>query len=219
MGRAAHTIEVIAFDLDGTLVDTSALHVAATRVAVRTIFGTEISDTLIAASLGRPLPESMAMVSAGRGQVNELAMAYMSYYAAHANDGAQCFPQTQTLLQQLHALGLRLALLSNKLRTWGRNEIERLGLMPFFGCVTFMEDMPSPKPSGLALHPILATMLVQPEQVLVVGDGTSDIACARAAGAHSGAALWGVSDAAMLLRAQPEFVFHQMDDLLTIFQA
>lgn len=208
--------DVVAFDLDGTLVDTTSLHVMATQAAAQEIFGAPVSPELVSQSLGRPLPESMRVVSDGRGQEMELMQAFLRHYAAHSSDGAQCFPDVVPALTSLRAAGLRLALLSNKLRRWGLEEIERLGIADYFDPVVFMEDMPIPKPSGAALHPILQRLHVAPRRVLVIGDGAGDIACARAAGALSGAALWGTHDPALLLAERPDYRFERLCDVLAL---
>ncbi|HKD76556.1 MAG TPA: HAD-IA family hydrolase [Ktedonobacterales bacterium] len=216
MGDAPRICDVVAFDLDGTLVDTTALHVMATQAAVQEIFGDPAPADLITQSLGRPLPESMRVVSAGRGQELDLVQAFLRHYAAHESDGVQCFPDVLPALVALRAAGIRLALLSNKLRRWGLEEIARLGIASFFDPVVFMEDMPIPKPSGFALRPILQRLQVAPQRVLVIGDGAGDIACARAAGALSGAALWGTHDPAPLLAERPDYRFKQIHDALAL---
>ncbi len=213
MPDTPRSCDAVAFDLDGTLVDTAALHVAATAAATLVVFGVAAPPDAIRRSLGRPLPESMRVVSDGRGQIDELARAFLRYYAAREGDGAQCFAGTLATLDALRHAGLRLALLSNKLRVWGLDEIARLGLAPYFECVVFMEDMPRPKPSGWALRPVLETLRLPPERVLVVGDSVADIACARAAGAPSGAALWGAPDPAPLIAATPTYLFDALADL------
>jgi len=217
MSTTAFPCDVVAFDLDGTLIDTAALHVAATQAAGQAIFGAPIAASLVAHSLGHPLPESMAIISDGRGQIDALITAFMGYYAEHEHDGAQCFAETVPTLGTLRAAGVPLALVSNKLRMWGWAEIERLGITPYFASIVFMEDMPQPKPSGWALQPVIATLGVAIERVLLVGDSVADIACATAAGALSAAALWGTHDHTHLLAAKPTYAFATMRDLAALF--
>jgi phosphoglycolate phosphatase len=208
--------DLVVFDLDGTLVDTAGLHVAASHAAARAVFGQDAAPELVTRSLGQPLQESMRIISDGRGQVLELMSAFLTHYAAHEGDGVQCFPDVMPTLAALHAAGLPLALLSNKLRDWGVAEIARLGLAPYFGQVVFTEDMPIPKPSPLALEPLLRTYGLPPARVLLIGDGVGDLRCAQAAGALAGAALWGPHDSAPLLAAQPDYIFQQMGEILSL---
>jgi phosphoglycolate phosphatase len=217
MTHSAWPCDLVAFDLDGTLVDTAGLHVAATQAALRAVFGHAAPAALVARSLGHPLPESMAIVSDGRGQIQELMAAFLLYYADHADEGVLPFPDAIPTLAALRGAGVPVALLSNKLRVWGQAEIARLGLAPYLAAVIFMEDMPVPKPDPQALTPLLHAFRVVPARVLVIGDGLADLHCAQAAGALAGAALWGPHDPAPLVAAHPDYAFHQMREILALF--
>jgi phosphoglycolate phosphatase-like HAD superfamily hydrolase len=208
--------DLIVFDLDGTLVDTAALHVAATQAAVHAVFGAPLSADLVARSLGLPLNDSMHVASNGRGRIPELIVAFMDYYTDHENVEAQPFAEAIPSLAALRAANIPLALLSNKLRAWGHAEIARLGLLPYFAHITFMEDMPVPKPSGRALEPILTTLGIPATRTLLIGDGVGDLRCAREAGALSGAALWGPHDPTPLLATHPTYAFRAMDEIATL---
>lgn len=217
MTHSSWPCDLVAFDLDGTLVDTAGLHVAATQAALRAVFGQEAPLALVARSLGRPLPESMEVVSDGRGQIPELMSAFLLHYSAHEDEGVQPFPDAIPTLTALHSAGIPIALLSNKLRVWGQAEIARLGLAPYLAHAIFVEDMPVPKPDPQALAPLLQRFQVMPARVLVIGDGLADLHCAQAAGALAGAALWGPHDPAPLLAANPDYAFHQMREILSLF--
>ena len=217
MTTRTHPFDVVAFDLDGTLVDTTALHVASSQAATRQIYGTPAPTDLIARSLGRPLTESMEILAGERGQLDDLILAFMDYYAAHQHDGAQLFNGVDALLRDLRSAGVASAVLSNKLRAWGQSEITRLGIAGLFDLAVFMEDMPAPKPSGLALRPVLERLAVKPGRVLVIGDSPGDVVCAQSAGAGAGAALWGVVTAAPLLATRPDYQFASLAAVRRLF--
>jgi phosphoglycolate phosphatase-like HAD superfamily hydrolase len=209
--------DAVVFDLDGTLVNTSALHIDATQAAARAILGRDIPPDLINRSLGHPLLESLKIIADGcEERRDDLAREFMRYYTSHERDGARCFPDVYNILECLQSAGISLALLSNKLRRWGQEEIARLGLTSYFTCVVFMEDMPSPKPSGLALTPILKALGLSAKRVVLIGDGVTDIACAQSAGAASAAAFWGAHDPDALYRAHPTHTLMQITDVLAL---
>jgi phosphoglycolate phosphatase-like HAD superfamily hydrolase len=91
-----------------------------------------------------------------------------------------------------------------------------LELTAHFAVVVFAEDMPRPKPAGAALDPILAALRLPARQVLVVGDGAADIGCARAAGARSAAALWGVVADEPLLALDPDYTLRAIEEMLVL---
>jgi phosphoglycolate phosphatase-like HAD superfamily hydrolase len=216
MPHTQRLYDAVVFDLDGTLVDTMALHIAATEAASRDVFGIMPLPERVTASLGHPLQESMQIVSDGRGRILELMEAYLAYYGAHESEGSVLFPEAFATLQALHAMGVPLAILSNKLRAWGVLELARLGIDRLFVTAVFAEDMPVPKPSGRAMEPILQALRIPPGRVLFVGDGVHDIACAHAARVQSGAALWGRADPAPLLALRPTYRFTAMREITAL---
>jgi HAD superfamily hydrolase (TIGR01509 family) len=194
----------VVFDLDGTLVDTEALHLAASHHAARAVLGRDVSAEVARASLGRPLPLSMAVIAGGAGDgpgdraevdtmVPALMDAFLAFYGAHQAAMVRPFPGVPAVLAELRRRGYPLALLSNKLRAWGRAELEDVGLAPLLDVVVFMEDMPEPKPAAAALDPVLAALALAADRILLIGDGAADVGCARAAGATAAVALWGTA--------------------------
>ena len=221
----ARRFDAVVFDLDGTLVDTRALHFAASRHAAREVLGRDTDDATIRASLGRPLTDSMRVIAQGTGVADSAALAraipalvasFLAYYAAHQHAMVRLFPTVDTTLAELRRRGYSLALLSNKLRDWGRAELQSIGLADQFAVAVFAEDMPTPKPAGAALDPVLAAFGMAAARVLLVGDGAADIACARAAGAPVAAALWGAVEPGALLALAPDYTLHVINDLLAL---
>lgn len=224
-GATARRFDAVVFDLDGTLIDTRALHVAASHDAARAVLGRDASEAIVDASLGRPLPDSMRVVARGMGvadgveverMVPALVASFLAYYAAHQREMVHPFSGVPAMLAELRRRGYPLALLSNKLRDWGRAEVAGMGLAPWFAVAVFAEDMPAPKPAAAALDPVLAVLGLPAARVLLVGDGAADIACARAAGAQAAAALWGGEAPEALLALAPDFTLRTLGDLLTL---
>lgn len=222
MGRR---FDVVVCDLDGTLVDTAALHIASSHHAVESVLGREVTDETVHLSLGRPLPESVAVLARGAGIASDaevarvtppLITAFLDYYAAHQASFVRLFPGVAQTLATLRDRGYQLAVLSNKLRDWGRIEMDALGLAAQFAVSVFADDMPEAKPSGRALDPVLAALDVLPGRVLLVGDGAADMLCARAAGARSAAALWGALAPGPLRDLAPDYLLDAPQDLLAV---
>jgi HAD superfamily hydrolase (TIGR01549 family) len=224
MARAGgRRIAAVVFDLDGTLVDTAALHIAASHACVRVVLGTDADGAVVRASLGRPLPESVAVLARGAGVVDEqevtklvprLVEAFLAYYAAREAEQVRPFAGVPETLAVLRERGYALGLLSNKLRDWGRAELVAVGLEQYFKRGVFAEDMPAPKPAAAALEPLIAALEVPARHMLVVGDGTADITCAKAAGAVSAAALWGAVEPEALRALAPDCVLGAVKELL-----
>ncbi len=96
------------------------------------------------------------------------------------NDGAQ------EVLARLRKDGLSLALICNTGRTSGRMlrlVLDRLGLAPFLGVLTFSDEVGLRKPHPKIFHRTLSALAVNPEEAAHVGDDVrTDIAGARGVG-------------------------------------
>jgi HAD superfamily hydrolase (TIGR01509 family) len=218
-------IAAVIFDLDGTLVDTAALHIASSHAAVRSVLCRDVTEEVVRASLGRPLPETVAVLARGAGVsahrevaalVPRLMDAFLAYYGEHQAELVRPFPGVPETLTSLRERGYALGLLSNKLRDWGRRELAAVGLARFFVAAVFAEDMPAPKPAPAALDPLVTALRVRTQHMLVVGDGAADVECARAAGAKSAAALWGAVAPDALRALAPDFSLDAVEEVLKL---
>ena len=218
-------VTAVIFDLDGTLVDTAALHIASSHACVCTVLGADVDDAVVRDSLGRPLPESVAVLARGTGLVEDheiavavprLIQAFLAYYAEHEAELVRLFARVPETLAELRVRGYALGILSNKLRAWGRAELAALGLEPCFARAVFAEDMPAPKPAAAALDPLIAALEVPASHMMLVGDGAADIACARAAGSIAAAALWGAVEPDALRALGPDHALASVDELLDL---
>jgi phosphoglycolate phosphatase len=103
----------------------------------------------------------------------------------HAYDGIH------GLVQKLHQLGLRQAVLSNNSGILVRKILANRNLIEYFPIVFGEEDVPEPKPDARGLQSILRAWQFEPDEVLFVGDSASDIGTAERAGCQTLGVTWG----------------------------
>lgn len=154
-------VDVVVFDLDGTLVDSDAALVAPFL------------------ALGVPRDE----VTFGHRLVDECARLGISVdaYLAHYDSAAvEPYPGVHELLDELD----RWAVCSNKHPDAGWAELERFGWKP--EVARFADAFDGPK----QLEPVLADLGVAPHRALYVGDTDHDRRCASAAGVRFALAGW-----------------------------
>ena len=150
------------FDFDGTLVDSDAALTAPWHAL-------GVDPEVV--PLGLPLVEACA-------RAGVTVDAYLSHYDPTA---AHPFPGVVELLGRLARWGLA----SNKERTSGRRELERLGWAP--EVALFSDDFGGREKE---LGPLLAALGLEPHDVVFVGDTRHDRACAAAVGARFALAGW-----------------------------
>jgi HAD superfamily hydrolase (TIGR01509 family) len=172
------------FDLDGTLVDSTAAHARAFVEALRP-GRPELAKVFdYGPFAGRTTREVfLALGVSDETERDELVRRKQGLYRAAIERGdVEVFAGALTLLQQLLHEGARLFLVTGASRASTERVLERTKLGKCFTGITTVEDGPLGKPApDLYLH-ALASHGLEKQDCLVIEDGASGIAAAQAAG-------------------------------------
>ena len=118
-------------------------------------------------------------------------------------------PGIADLLEELHALGVPLAVATGKSRRGLEHALDALGWHSLFAQTRTADDGPG-KPSPWMLQELASALAVDSAQLLMVGDTTLDAGMARAAGATALGVAWGLQRPETLLAAGAEAVVHDV---------
>ncbi len=178
----------VAFDLDGTLVDSVAdLTHASNRLlaelgrppidlpAVRSFIGDgapKLVERVLAATGGLPAPAETARCL-GR---------FLALYEADPSTHSMLYPGVAEMLGQLAEVGLRLGVCTNKPMGATLRLLDDLGIAGQFAAVVGGDSYPNRKPSPEPVLGLLRRLGIPPEDAAFVGDNEHDVAAARAAG-------------------------------------
>ncbi len=178
----------IAFDLDGTLVETAPDLVATLNVLLgqegiaplplaeaRNMIG-HGAKALIAkgfAAAGRPLDPAA---------LDGLFERFITHYLAHIADNSTPFPGVVPALENLLAQGAILSVCTNKRTDLSFALLKALGLTHYFKSIVGADAAPAPKPDAAHLLTAIEAAGGVPERAIMVGDSASDAGAARAAG-------------------------------------
>lgn len=181
-------IELLVFDLDGTLIDSKldlALAVNATRAELgmpplphETVFSYvgDGAPVLIRRAIGE---------QAGEDQLQRSLEFFLGYYRQHMLDNTRLYPGAREALARMHAAGLKMAVLTNKPVRFSRDLLRGLGVAEHFQVVYGGNSFETKKPHPEGLQTVLTELGVPPERTVVVGDSGIDVRTARNAGAWS----------------------------------
>ena len=178
----------IAFDLDGTLVDTApdlieTLNLILGRHDVPPV-GVAAARGMIGAGV-KPLLQR-ALASKGLAfppeQIDALYEEYLALYAEHIADRSRPFPGVEKALDRLAARGCILAVCTNKLEWLSVRLLQRLGLAARFAAICGQDTFAVRKPDPEMLRLTIARAGGAPAHAVMVGDSATDVATARAAG-------------------------------------
>ena len=184
---AALSGAAIAFDLDGTLVDTA-----------HDLVGT--LNWLLAEEGVAPLALAEARPFIGRGarwmiergfqaaeaplapeQVQPLFERFIARYEAHIADESRPFPGCVAALETLRAQGAKLCVCTNKLTGLSTALLDALDLTRLFDAVVGADAAPAIKPDARHLQAAIAAVGGSMDRAIMVGDAATDAGAARAA--------------------------------------
>ncbi len=203
-------ISAVAFDLDGTLIDSAADigHAVNTALAAAGLQRFDLAavrgwigdgpDALIARALAAQdlSATDLALRQALRAGFDAATLATP---LAHGH----VYPGIAELLQQLSAHGYPLAVVTNKPTQLARAVLEAAGLLPFLSHLQGADSTAQRKPSPLMLQTTAAHLGVSTSRLLMVGDAPPDILAARAAGCPAALVGWGYGAHAVPVALNP----------------
>ncbi len=209
--------DLIVFDWDGTLFDSTALIVRCIQNAVRDVGGTVPTDQAASYVIGLGLMQALAHAAPDvpKDQYPALGEAYKLHYNALQNE-VSLFTGTLPMLQALRTRGHVLAVATGKSRRGLDDVLMRnvdgmvLGHM-FEASRT--ADETAGKPDPLMLQELMAQLDVPPERTLMIGDTTHDLGLARNAGVASVGVSFGAHDHNAFAEFAPLMVAHSVAQL------
>ncbi|HUD24571.1 MAG TPA: HAD-IA family hydrolase [Burkholderiaceae bacterium] len=205
--------DVVVFDWDGTLLDSTAAIVAAIRGAAADLDlpdpGQERASSVIGLGLSQALSITVPGLPAERAA--QYAARYRVHYLA-AESRLQLFPHARELLSELKSRGRRLAIATGKTRAGLARALDGLGLAAQFDA-SRCADETEPKPHPKMLLELADLLQTAPQRMIMVGDTTHDLQMAAAAGAAAVAVTHGAHPPGLLRQAPALAVLDSLQEL------
>ncbi|BDB68553.1 haloacid dehalogenase [Comamonas thiooxydans] len=180
--RRPRRFDLIAFDWDGTVADSTAIISRSIQEAVRDVGGTVPSNEQAAYVIGMALMPALARAAPDvpPEKYPELANRYRFHFFKHQDDIC-VFDGILPLLAELRERGHWLSVATGKSRMGLNHALQDPQFKGLFdGSRT--ADETAGKPSPLMLHELMAEFGVEPERTLMIGDTTHDLQMAQNAG-------------------------------------
>lgn len=204
----------VLFDLDGTLVDSIELIVAAAMNAFASRPGPSPSEAQIRSTIGRPLPTTFGPWLVSDDDLPFLISRYREYQLEHHDRLTNAYDGIPEAVAALDAAGHRMGIVTSKVGFMAERALVHTGLARYMRCIiasdTTTRHKPDPEPALVALE----RLGVRPEETVFVGDSPYDMQAARAAGVRAVGVSWGAFTAATLVEAGAEAVLHRPGELL-----
>lgn len=211
--QRARQFDLIAFDWDGTLFDSTGIIVRCIQNAVVDVGGQRPSDNDAAYVIGLGLMQALAHAAPDvpREKYPELGARYRHHYLQHQND-ISLFAGVLPLLSGLRERQHLLAVATGKSRRGLDEALQAVELRGMFdGSRT--ADETAGKPDPRMLHELMAEWGIPPERTLMIGDTTHDLQMALNAGCASVGVSYGAHEPDAFHALQPRAVVHSVAEL------
>ena len=208
-------IKAVLFDLDGTLTNTLQ----------------DIADAMNRALRLHGLPEwpleayrylvgdgAKKLAERAVRERQELALSvqreYQAYYETHTMVTTQPYDGVPEMLRALEEQGYKLAVFSNKPDADTKNVVAHFFPEVGWSVVRGQAAGVPVKPDPTGALAAAEAMGVSPDEVLYLGDTSTDMACARNAGMHPVGAVWGFRTAQELTDSGAEWLARHPADIV-----
>ena len=216
-------IKAIAFDLDGTLVETLPdLHESAIRM-LRQIGRPPVSESTVRACVGDGVDRLVKRLLTGEPDgepdaalFKRAAENFRSHYASVLTRASHPFAGVISTLEILRERGFKLACVTNKPARFTEPLLEGLALTGYLDLVISGDSLPRNKPDSLPLLHTARAFGIEPAQLLMVGDSPVDTQAARAAGCPVFCVPYGYRGALTVRELDCDAIVPTLPDLLDL---
>lgn len=211
-------VELIMFDLDGTLANTGRdLANAVNHVRSRLNLA-PLEDPVIYSHVGRGVEHLVrsSLPDNCEARFQEMMDVFLKRYENHLLDTTVLYPHVRETLDYFG--DKKKAVVSNKLHRLTVAVLKGLGIEDSFDAILGGDIISRKKPDPEPLRRMLSSFGVQPVRAVMVGDGDIDIEAGRRAGVCTCGVTYGLGKKEELIKAKPDLLVDDLRQLTRYFR-
>lgn len=218
---ALQGIELIAFDLDGTLIDSVPdLAHALDRMLVDEGLAT-LGEARVRDFVGNGSRVMVERALAAHDMpaddlelIERAHHAFLAHYTEDPSSRTRLYPGVRDCLQRLAESGMPLVLITNKPEAFIEPLLEHFELSACFSLALGGDSLPTRKPDPGPLLFAAERLNVVPHKALMVGDSRHDIAAGKAAGFRTLGVPYGYNHGESITTSQPDHLVESLAELI-----
>ena len=192
--------KAVLFDYDGTIADSNKIISESWQHLGQVYLGKPFPNEIFLKTFGLTLIDSMVMIAHEYGfpddpdSIEKMRACYSEYQYSHYSAGYPVFPGMVELIKKLHQDGIKLGIVTSRLRNSLCEGLELHNIKECFGSIICAESTEIHKPDPYPAQLCLKELGVKPEEAIMIGDSKYDIACGNNAGCDSCFVKWSFSN-------------------------
>jgi len=209
-------IELIVFDLDGTLVSS---HETIYKATVHTLNKLNIQNKLTEEKfynrIGLHFEDIFNEFDMNVPDFNEFIEIYKSIYFDYI-DSSYLYDDVETALDKIQSLGIKTSLLTTKSQEQAELILKYFNIYDKFDYVMGRRTGIAHKPSPEPLIYICNELNIETNKTMIVGDSELDVMCGKSAKAITCAVTYGYRNLEELKNSNPDFIANKIIDVVNI---
>ncbi len=209
-------IDLIIFDLDGTLAETRQDIANAANYMLAKLGLAELPESVITGYVGDGIKKLIerCLADYSNKSTEKAFDFFIEFYSVHLADHTHLYPGIAEFLKQIQSK--KMAVLSNKAQKFTEEIIHRLKVNNYFQLIMGSNPQFPKKPDPGSINHIIKTLNSTKEKTIIMGDTKNDILAGQAAGIYTCAVSYGFRSKEELLNYNPDYMIDSIFELQKI---
>jgi phosphoglycolate phosphatase len=176
-------IQLLIFDLDGTLIDSKTDLVLGVNAMREQLGLVRLNPQVVLSYVGQGVTILIRRAlgdSASDEEVTRARTIFLDHYRRHLLDNTVPYPGVRDAIEKLQ--GRMMAVLTNKDVELSRQILSGLGLSPYFSAIYGDRSFPQRKPDPVGVLELMREARTSSRQTMMIGDSDTDVLTGRNAG-------------------------------------
>lgn len=211
-------IDLLIFDVDGTLIDSRKDIVKAVNYTLRKLGLKEKSFDQVVSYIGTGMRDLMrrSLEEENLHLIEKGLSIFRDFYSAHSADETKPYPNVIETLEYFK--DKTKAVVTNRDRQFAELTLRIMGLDKYFKMIVGGDDERCIKPMACPLDNILREFSTDKKKAVIIGDMDLDIITGKNAGALTCGVTYGIGRREDILKAEPDFVIDDLSELKNIIK-
>lgn len=210
-------MKALLFDFDGTLLNTNDLILETFMHVLNEKFPGQYNREECLRFIGPSLKETFDAETPG--ETEEMIAKYQEFNMKYHDELVKSYDGVVETLEELHAMGVRMAIVTTKRRFSLLRGMKLMGIEHLFETIVSYDDVQNVKPDPEPVLMALQRLGIEKEDAIMIGDNHHDILAGQNAGVKTAGVAWSIKGVDYLRSFNPDYILEHMQDLLEIVKA